>query len=91
MRTRLALVSCLSSLEGAWTLAQGNEAALRVVHLLDGERVRLEVDGQQPYLLNQPGEFPIQIRKGTKYRVCKEVDTSVEVPSPTFAEVLLNG
>lgn len=93
MATRVALVACSESTEGPWTLAKGNESGIKIVHLLEGERVSLEVKVDGIYgvaTFDQPGSFPLPWSRFDKYRIVKEVDSGVR-GSPTTVEVILNG
>jgi hypothetical protein len=93
MATRVALVACSETTEGPWTLAKGNESGIKIVHLCEGERVRLEVDvagTSSTKTFDQSGSYPLQIDIFNKYRVIKEVDPEVR-GSPTTVEIILNG
>lgn len=93
MATRLALVACSESTEGPWTLAKGNERGIKIVHLVEGERVSLEVKIDSVYgvaFFDQPGSFPLPWERIDKYRVSKEVSLNVR-GSPTTVEIILNG
>lgn len=90
MAFRLALVACSAALEGPWTLAKGNEVGLEVIHLMEGERVRLDMESDtEPlvqYHYDQPGSFPVFFA-GRRYRVSKEV--TGDNNSPTIVKILL--
>lgn len=93
MGTRLAMVAVEGPMEGSWTLAKGNEQGIKIVHLMKGERVCLEVkiDKISGFaIFDQPGSFPIPWTRFDKYRVNKEVDSEV-IGSPTTVEIILNG
>ncbi len=92
MGTRVALLACVGTAEGPWTIAKGNEAALKVVHLMEGEHVRVEImvgDLQDQITYDSPGVFPLPWKRIDRYRVCKVVDDGVS-GSPTTVEVVLD-
>lgn len=92
-KTRVAMVACKSSYEGLWTRAKGNEIGIRIIHLVEGEHVRLDVmlsDTQYQLVFDQPGVFPLPWNGFSKYRVCKQVNPGVD-PAPTTVEIELNG
>lgn len=94
MRSRVAMVGCKEMPEGPWTLAKGNEARLKIVHLMEGELVRLELvflDCSESYEFRSPGEFPFPTNGSVlqKYQLSKHIDEGVD-PSPTRVEVLLS-
>lgn len=92
MASRMALVGCKSTTDGPWTQAKGNEIGLRVVHLLEGEQVRLEMEVGEIHdsaTFLHPGLFAWPFGpRADRYRVCKEVAAGVE-GSPTTVEVML--
>lgn len=93
MATRMALVACTNATEGPWTLSKGNESAIKIVHLVDGERVVLDMrigDLSDTHQYDLPGTFPLPWKRMDRYRVIKEVDDGVR-PSPTTVEIVLNG
>ena len=93
MATRMALVACDTTTEGPWTLAKGNEKGIKIIHMVEGERVSLEVevDGVSNIVtFDQPGSFPLQLDIFSRYRVLKQVDDAVR-GSPTTVEIILNG
>lgn len=91
---RLAMVACLDAVEGPWTFAKGNESGIEIVHLLEGERIRMDLDyeGALAHLeFETPGAFPLVVAAGfRRYRVCKLSDEGVP-KSPTTVKVKLNG
>lgn len=92
MAYRLALVACVGAAEGAWTYARGNERAVEIIHLLDGERVRLDVDTdghQASQFFVQPGQFPVEMHGCKRYRISKEVTEVSSAGAPTIARVVL--
>lgn len=93
MATRVALVACMNAAEGPWTLAKGNETGVKIVHLVDGERVGVEMkigDLSDTHFFGLPGTFPLPWKRMERYRVIKQVDDGVR-PSPTTVEIVLNG
>jgi hypothetical protein len=90
---RLAMVACMDAIEGPWTFARGNEVGVEIIHLLQGERVRLDLDyeGVSDHLeFQDPGAFPVAFKKVRRYRVCKLADEGAE-QAPTTVKVKLNG
>lgn len=92
MATRLALVACKDAIEGPWTLARGNERAIKIGHLLNGERILLvaqigDLNHQEEYTV--PGTFPLPLKRMERYRVIKQVDEGLS-GSPTTVEVILD-
>ena len=93
MAMRVALVACTDATEGPWTFARGNETAIKIVHLVSGERVVVDMkvgDLSENTTFDQPGTFPLPWKRMEKYRVIKQVDDGVR-PSPTTVEIVLNG
>lgn len=93
MRSRVAMVGCKEMPEGPWILAKGNEVGLKIVHLMEGERIGLELrySGRcESHIFKDPGQFPFPSNGQTleKYQINKHVDEGVD-PSPTRVEVLL--
>ena len=89
------MVGCKEMPEGPWTLAKGNEVGLKIVYLMEGELVRLELvfseSSCETHEFNQPGEYPFPVNGSVlqKYQINKHVNEGVE-PSPTRVEVLLS-
>ena len=89
MRSRLAMVSCKGPHTTPWMLPQGGECRLRILHMMDGEKVVLleeGVAGEKVY--NSVGEFPFHPEG--KFCFAKHRDAEV-LGSPTIVEVLYNG
>lgn len=87
------MVACKVSHEGLWTRAKGNEVGIKIVHLVEGERVRLDVmmtGVLHEALFDQPGTFPLPWPTFDSYRVCKLIRDGV-TPTPTTVEIELNG
>lgn len=92
MATRIALVACTNKTDGAWSSAKGNERAIKIIHLVDGEHVVLEAeigDLRHQEEFSVPGVFPLPFRRMERYRVGKWVDDGVK-PSPTTVEIILD-
>ena len=84
------MLGCKTSVDGPWSRSNGKELGLRIIHLLKGERIRIETE-QSVFMFKEPGSFPLgHLADASRYRVCKEVDEGVE-GSPTIVEVILNG
>jgi len=93
MKTRVALVAAKSSVEGVWCSSKGNESGVRIIHLVQGEHVRVDIavgELQDSALFCQPGVYPLPWKRFERYRVAKQVDDGVD-PSPTTVEMVLNG
>lgn len=93
MATRMALVACSAATEGPWTLAKGNEHAVKITHLVSGERVVLDMrigDLSETQAYDSPGTFPLPLKRMERYRVIKQIDDGIR-PSPTTVEIVLNG
>lgn len=93
-KTRLALVACKTASEGQWTLAKGNESGVKVSHLGEGERVRLDIETEadkHSIYFDSTGSFALrELPRFVRYRVSKEVRGGT-VASPTTVEIELNG
>jgi hypothetical protein len=90
---RLAMVACMDAIEGPWTFAKGNEVGVQIIHLMEGERIRLELDYgkiSDHVEFDSPGAFPLKFGAVKRYRVCKIADEGV-VNSPTTVKVKLHG
>lgn len=61
--TRLALVACRGPHEGPWLRGRGNEVAIRVSHLAEGERVEVDLDHRDSepsrLVLLANGDYPL--------------------------------
>lgn len=93
MAMRLMMVGCFGSTEGPWTIAKGNEKALEIIHLLEGERIELELESQDAThteIYYRSGFFPLPQVDFGRYRVVKKVDDGV-IQSPTTVRMQLNG
>lgn len=99
MRSRVAMVGCKEMPEGPWTLAKGNEVGLKVVHLMEGEYIRLVLvfddSSKETIEYYDPGEYPFHSNGFSKESVLKKYQLSKHVnegidPSPTRVEVLLS-
>lgn len=87
---RLALVAMKNATEGPWSRAKGNEVAVQILHLVEGEQVRLDMEiGElsESTVFNQPGLFPLPLRRCERYRVSKTQSQG----SPTTVEIVLDG
>lgn len=93
-KTRLALVACKTASEGQWTLAKGNESGVKVAHLGEGERVRLDIETESDrtsIYFDVTGSFVLlDVPRFVRYRVSKEVKSGAAA-SPTTVEIELNG
>lgn len=87
-RKRLALVAFEKG-EGVWVNGKGDESAVWVTQLLEGEQIWLEVDGLSDTTILQTGLSPVSIPKGAKYRFVKTVPDGL-TPSKTCVEVIIN-
>lgn len=93
MGTRVALVACTNSTDGAWSVAKGNELELKVTNLGKGEHITLFMEiGELSESVNyyEAGVFPIPWKRMERYRVGKHVGTGVK-PLSTSVEIVLNG
>lgn len=91
-RTRVALVACMSATEGPWTLAKGNESGIEIIHLLEGERIRLDIEVEKSLtslFFAEPGSYPVGFMDAERYRVSKELGDEVDRPAPTIVRILL--
>lgn len=86
-RRRLALVAFEHG-EGVWLAGKGDEEAVRVHPLFEGEQVILEIDGLSDTVLLQGGLSPVSIQAGVRYRFVKKVPEGA-VPSKTCVEVIV--
>lgn len=89
---RLALVACVGSHEGPWTLAKGNETAVKIVGLGEGEHVVLDCkigELQESTIFDEGGVFPLPLRRMEKYRLRKVVN-GCKQSKPTTVEMILN-
>jgi hypothetical protein len=92
MKTRLALVACYSECDGSWAIARGNEKALRITHLMQGEQIRFDIevgDLRDSIIFNQPGLFTLPWKRFERYKVAKCISPLTQ-PSPTTVEVVLH-
>lgn len=92
MATRVALLACVGPADGPWTLAKNNERAVKVVHMMEGEHVRFEMEiGElkDSLVFDSPGVFPLPWPRMGRYRVCKVLGDGVR-GSPTTVEVVLD-
>ena len=66
-------------------LRQGGESRIRILHLVEGERIVLDIEGmdERP-IFDSVGEFPF--RPDGPFRLSKERD--IPEGSPTLVEVL---
>jgi hypothetical protein len=89
---RLALVAALDAIEGPWTQAKGNESGIEIVHLMQGEHIRVDLESERLAHLefDSPGVFPFSTRGYSRYRVCKIAEPEA-MKSPTIVKVKLNG
>lgn len=85
MRTRLGMMSCKGPHTTPWMAPQGGETSVRVIHLLEGERIVIECELESERTLAIPGEYPFTPSKRFRFR--KERDEDVE-GSPTMVEVI---
>lgn len=93
MKTRVAIVAMRSASEGPWTLARGNESGVRIVHMVRGERVRVDMvigDLSDSVHFDSPGTFPLPWKRFDRYRVSKLLEDGID-PAPTTVEIILNG
>jgi hypothetical protein len=85
----------IAETEGPWSRAKGNEVGVNVVHLMEGERVVVEMEGRFQHAVrklfdyNEPGSFPLNFYGCDRYRVCKRVHGTGS--APTTVEIILNG
>jgi len=85
------MLNCKEMADGPWIPAKGNEVGVKIVHLMEGELVRLETkfEGSTEYYeFTAPGQFPFPSNSVEKYQITKHVKEGVD-PSPTRVEVLL--
>lgn len=87
---RLALVAMKFASEGPWARAKGNEQAVQITHLLEGEQVRFDMtigDLSDSISYDQPGLYPLPFKRMERYRVSK----THTLGSPTTVEIVLDG
>jgi hypothetical protein len=93
MKSRVALVACVDSTDGAWTYVRGNEASVHVVGLTDGECVFVDLEAPTPTknrerrFIRVDGTHPISFRDFRRYKIGKLSGPSGQ---PVTAEVMLN-
>lgn len=88
-RKKLALVAFEQG-EGPWVRATGDERAVQVSTLKDGEQVSMWVEGSIGGVHCSTGLTAIQLQAGQMYSFHKTVPEGTK-PSKTCVEVLLNG
>jgi hypothetical protein len=89
----VALVACINSTDGVWSVAKGNESGIKISGLGRGEYVTLhmELNGTKESVnLYECGIFPLPWPRMERYRVSKLVNPGV-IPAPTTVEITLNG
>lgn len=91
MAARTALACCRVETEGAWSTARGNERAIKIVGLTEGEYVQFVAqvgDLNHHEEFTKEGVFPLP-KQLVRYRVGKRMDAGVR-GSPTTVEILLD-
>lgn len=84
MRTRLAMLACVGPHTTPWMLPQGGESHVRIMNLMDGERIVVESESSVEAVHDSPGTFIFQ--PASRFRFRKERD--ITEGSPTLVEVL---
>ncbi len=89
---RLLAIGVVGTWEGAWQKAQGNERSVAAAPIGEGEQVYLEVERAdspiESFLLSDM-PVPLQLERGSRYRVVKH-GNGVETPIATTVEVILS-
>jgi len=96
MKTRTALVACVDATDGAWAFVKGNEKAIHVESLAEGERVFIEIHSDNPGIPGEKevfageGTFPYSFTRfiGGKYRIGKILRPGTR-PQPTTVGIVL--
>lgn len=90
-RTRLALLACLDTREGVWSRARGNESAVKIIGLGEGEYVEIEIRSgpvHDSMIYRSPGVFSLPWKDFDQYRISKFAGNGVR--SSTTVEVILS-
>lgn len=88
MRTRLGMMSCKGPHTTPWMNPDGEETSVRVLHMVEGERVVAEIADESSVAFERPGTYPFH--PSHRFRFIKERKQHVE-GSPTMVEVIYNG